>query len=75
MPIEIQELLLGEQAACLARYAGASQFSNALLDRISATKFDEPGITEAVAMTVAGKTGENPRYQPQTAPGAASDKT
>ena len=68
MPVDIQELLLGEQGSCLAQVARASGFSHSLLDRISEKKFDEPGVVEAVAMTVAGKTGENPRFQPQSSP-------
>lgn len=70
-PVDLNELLRGEQGAALAQMARASVFSHTLLDRISEKKFDEPGVIEAVAMTIAGKTGENPRYQPQTAPAAS----
>lgn len=57
MAVELQELLLGEQAGCLAQVARASAFSFALLDRVSAKKFDELDIMEAISTKEAGKTG------------------
>lgn len=70
MPVDLNELLATEQASNLAQMGRAATFSHALLDRISAQKFDEPGVVEAVAIKEAGKTGENPRYQPQSTPAA-----
>jgi len=70
MAVELQELLMGDQASTLASAARGHVATMTLMDRVSVNKFDEPGIVESVAMTLAGKTGENPRYQPQTSPAA-----
>ena len=72
MAVDMQELLLGAQATNLQQIGVASEFSNSLLDRVSTKKFDEVDLVQASAAKELGKAGENPRYQPQTAPGAAS---
>lgn len=69
--VALQELLLGAQAQNLTQMGGASTFSHALLDRISAKKFDELDLLQAAAAKELGKAGENPRFQPQSEPSAS----
>ena len=71
MAIELQELLLGEQASNLAAMARAHVNVMDLQQRISLKKYDEVDLLQAAAAKELGKAGENPRYQPQTIPAAA----
>lgn len=70
MAVDLQEILLGEQGACIQAMARASlqqmDFQAKVFTRLEATV----DITEAAAAKELGKAGENPRYQPQTAPAA-----
>lgn len=69
--IDLNELLKGEQAACLQAMARAHvqqmDFQQKVFTRLEATI----DLTEAAAAQSLGKAGENPRYQPQTTPAAA----
>lgn len=71
MAIDLNELLAAEQASNLAAMARAHtqqmDFQQKVFTRLEATI----DLTEASAAQSLGKAGENPRYQPQTAPAAA----
>ena len=70
MAVELQELLMAEQAANLAAMGRAHtqqmDFQQKVFTRLEATI----DLVEAAAAQGLGKAGENPRYQPQTAPAA-----
>jgi len=69
-PIDLNELLKGEQAACLAAAGRAHvqqmDFQQKVFTRLEATV----DLIEGAAAQALGKAGENPRYQPQTQPAA-----
>lgn len=71
MAVDLNELLMGEQASNLSAMARAHtqqmDFQQKVFTRLEATV----DLIEAAAAQSLGKAGENPRYQPQTAPAAA----
>jgi len=72
MAVDLQEILMAEQGACIAQTGRASMqqmdFQAKVFTRLEATI----DLVEAAAAQGLGKAGENPRYQPQTAPSASS---
>ncbi len=64
MAVDLQELLLGNQAAILA--SSAQNFSQTmdLQNKVALNKFDEVALLEAAAAKDLGKMGADPRYLP-----------
>ncbi len=71
MPVDLQELLLAEQAATMA--ASAKNFAQTmdLQNKMAANKWDEVSLIEAAAAKDLGKMGADPRYLPNKQPGGA----
>ncbi len=70
MAVELQELLLGEQAHSLQRMSGDFDDLAGVRSRAFLEKFVSVDLVEAAAAKELGKAGENPRFQPQSAPAA-----
>lgn len=74
MAVDLGELLVGEQGACIQAAARAHtqqmDFQQKVFTRLEASV----DLIEASAAQSLGKAGENPRYQPQTAPSAGGEE-
>ena len=71
----MNEMIQTDQAltfALLGKGFGAQATRQAI---IADRKFDETDLIQAQAAISLGKAGENPRYQPQTPPGANSENS
>ena len=71
MAVDIQSLLEASQAVTIDGMGKMFALHQDLQRGVALNKWDEPGLVEAQAAKELGKAGENPRYQPQTAPAAA----
>lgn len=70
MPIDMNEMIQTSQALTfdiLGKAFGTQGTRQAI---IADRKVDETDMIQASAATILGKTGENPRYQPQSTPAA-----
>ena len=71
MAVDLQELLMGEQGACVAAVGRASMQQMDFQAKVFTRLESQVDPIEASAAKELGKAGENPRYQPQTTPGAS----
>ena len=69
--IDLNAVLATSQATTLDGMGKMFALSTDLQRGIAAQKWDEPGLIEAAAAKELAKAGDNPRFQPQTAPAAA----
>lgn len=72
MAMDLGELLAAEQGACIQAAARAHTQQMDFQQKVFTRLESSIDLVEASAAQFLGKAGENPRYQPQTAPGAAS---
>ncbi len=71
--IDMNQVLATSQATTLDGMGKMFAMSADLQRGVATNKWDEPGLVEAQAAKELGKAGENPRYQPQTAPPATTE--
>jgi hypothetical protein len=69
--VDFNEVISRSQATTIDGMGKMFAMSSDLQRGIATNKWDEVDLLQAAAAKELGKAGENPRYQPQTAPAAA----